>query len=54
MTIMENGYTRFFQRNPMPEVESRKLFKHMKLVGFKRCNTIVRQGDFDSNFYVID
>ena len=51
---MDNGYARFFQRNPMTEDESRKLFEYMQFSKFSRGEVIVESGGFNSNFYVID
>lgn len=51
---MDKGYSRFFQRNPMPEQEARKLFAHMQLVRFSKGDYVIRQGDSNSNLYVID
>lgn len=51
---MDKGYCRFFQRNPMPEQEARKLFAHMQLVRFSKGDYVIRQGDSNSSLYVID
>lgn len=54
MNDMDKGYSRFFERNPMPEQEARKLFAHMQLIRFAKGEHVIRQGDFKSNLYVID
>ena len=51
---MDKGYARFFQRNPMPENEARKLFRHMRLKSFSRGEFIVKRGEFNSDFHVLD
>lgn len=51
---MDKGYRRFFERNPMPEDEARKLFASMQLRTIDKGEYIVKQGDYNSDFYIID
>lgn len=51
---MDKGYDRVFQQNPMPEQEARKLFAHMRLVSFAKGDYVMRQGEYNSDLYVID